>query len=169
VARILIVLIISLSTAHSFEFTYTISKKLKGQLKTRALEGIEMVKEAINKDEFWNQVEEELNEIEEFSCLEDGLTSEEAFKKARHSKVKFTLSAYRTLSPSTNAVRIGSTIKLNKFKKNRSSKAWASTLIHEMMHVAGFGHCGLNDRSKHPHILDSVPYVVGDVMFEFLK
>jgi hypothetical protein len=66
---------------------------------------------------------------------------------------------YRRVTAETK----GKVIELNPKFMNRDHADQANTLVHEWLHTRGYGHI-YNNRTKHPIILKSVPYVVGNLV-----
>ena len=153
--------LISLNT-FAFEFEVEVSNNLKGELRNNALKAIELVKATLQKDSYWEKV----YAIESFTCLEEDTPS---IDQIREMRVSFKLKKYFHISKTVKAKTEGQTVSLNWRAGARTPKALTNTIFHEALHVAGISHCYQNDISKHPHIADSIPYVLGRLLEEDLN
>ncbi|MBL7666276.1 MAG: hypothetical protein JNM93_14160 [Bacteriovoracaceae bacterium] len=159
-------LFLSASAVHALDLEPTFQRKLKGSFKSKIQLALENLETVLASPEFYERVAS----IKSYTCMDshsNGVTlARQVAPYLKKAKISFSLRSYWGWS--AVAATEGSVISLNKRYKKNSVNAWSNTLIHEILHAGGFGHCGLNDISRYPHILEAVPYKVGDVVEEML-
>ncbi|MCP4915065.1 MAG: hypothetical protein GY909_18245 [Oligoflexia bacterium] len=140
---------------------YIIDSNLKGQLRANVDKALENVERVLSDEYFWSKV----SEVESFTCTDEKTPS---IEDIRRMKIKFHLKGYWHIKKKVKAKTVGSTVSLNKRAGARTVNALSNTIFHEVLHVAGIGHCGVNSISRYPHIQNSIPYVLGRMLEESL-
>jgi plasmid maintenance system killer protein len=162
----MIILIAFILNLQALELDYTLSSNFNSTFRKKIEKSLDMLEQALNEEALWD----EFIKIEKLECLEAPFKdAQDVVNFLRNKKVTFYMKSFYKPFSATNAVRKGKTVRLNSWKTKRSSLAWANTIFHEALHVAGFGHCGKNDRSRYPQITNAVPYRFGDILEEYLQ
>lgn len=163
---LILALIFNSMSAFSLELQANFLKKLKGNFRNKIELALEQLNSVLETPEFYQRVKE----IQTYTCMDshsNGVTrADQVSVYIKQAKVEFYLRSYRGFS--AVAGTSGNIISLNKRYRKNSVNAWANTLMHEILHVAGFGHCGLNDISRYPYIKEAVPYKVGKIVEDML-
>lgn len=145
----------------ALEFDYTVSPNLTGKLRENTLAAIKLVQKTLASEEYWQKV----YAVDSFTCVEADTPS---ISEIRNMKVQFHLESYWYFRRGVLAKTVGSTVSINRRAGSRNPKPLANTIFHELLHVAGISHCGVNNRRKYPHINQSIPYVLGDLLEQSL-
>ncbi len=161
--KILVTILFLLTSASSssMEFNYEIDSNLNGKLRDNVEIAIKNIQRILVDDEYWERV----NEVDSFTCTDETTPS---IQEIRQMKIEFKLRKYWHFKKKVKAKTVGKTISLNSRAGARTPEALSNTIFHEMLHVAGLGHCGVNNISKYPYIKDSIPYTLGSILEDML-
>jgi hypothetical protein len=127
-------------------------------LDEKITKALELIERGLQEPSFYQKIAE----TKKFTCLT--MPHDQVLKIIQESTFEIELVSEK-LSDVVTASTTESTITLN-HDYEQNVQAWSNTLFHEMLHVIGFSHCGLNNPRIFRHILKSVPYKVGDYMEE---
>lgn len=149
----------------AIQFDYTLSNNMSQKLRANIDDAIILIEDIVSRDEYW----ERMKQVDKFTCVDDNTPT---IDDIRHMQIEFHIQGYwhwNIFSSTVKAKTEGNIISFNKRAGARTVPAIANTLFHEMTHVAGIGHCGLNDISKYPHIKEAIPYVMGEILQEMIE
>lgn len=165
---LILLTILSFST-YSFEFEVKYHRNVKKKNKARLQKAINTLNKVLSAIDFHQLV----YSFDTINCLskEEGdhtglTTRDEIIEYLESAKVKATFRMYSTLSWRTTAKRDGNVIRFNRMKMKRGNNALANTVFHELLHIAGFGHC--NDNSRNDRTNNTIPYLLGDTIQSIL-
>lgn len=165
---ILLTILFSLS-ALAFDYELKFNKKVSKSHKQKINKASVLLKQAL-LEIYFDSVVYSFPQINCLSLAEGdhtGLSSrEDVIEYLKNIKVTANIKTYFTLSRSTTAKRDGNTIYFAKHQMNRSEKSIANTLFHELLHVAGFGHC--NDNNRNERTENTIPYLLGDFIEQLI-
>lgn len=163
--QIIILITLLVQSAHAFEFQINFSNKVKGKNLETLNNAAELLRNKLSVIDW----QKEIDKIESFTCLapdpfdNSGVTSKHDLPHyLRGVSLEVNVTLYRPWNRNTIAKRVGNTISFAKRYMRREIEPIANTLFHELLHVAGFSHCG--DNSNNELTRQSVPYVLGDLI-----
>lgn len=167
--RSLLLIILLSTSAYSFEFEVSFHRNVKRKNKARLQKAVNTLNKVLSEIDFHQLVYSfgTINCLSKEEGDQTGLTTrEEVIEYLESAKVKATFRMYSTLSWRTTAKRDGNVIRFNRMKMKRGNNALANTVFHELLHVAGFGHC--NDNSRNDRTNNTIPYLLGDTIQSIL-
>ena len=124
--------------------------------------------QAIAKNpDFYNSI----RNVGNYTCIAGAVRDRTGTKDAlevadyiANTHVKVRLRTYYNGWSSAKGSTTGNLISFNRKYSASRHAALTNTLFHEMLHVAGFGHCGKNNPRTSPELPTSVPYMVGGII-----
>jgi hypothetical protein len=122
---------------------------------------LDLIERGLEQPSFYQKIAD----TKKFTCLT--IPHDQVLKKIQESSFEIELQSEK-LSDVVTASTSYDVITLN-HDYEQSVQDWSNTLFHEMLHVIGFSHCGLNNPRIFRYILKSVPYKVGDYMEETIS
>ena len=122
---------------------------------------LDLIERGLEEPNFYQKIAE----TKKFTCLT--IPEDQILKTIQESPFEIELQSEK-LSDVVTASTSSNIITLN-HAYDQNVQEWSNTLFHEMLHVIGFSHCGLNNPRLFRFILKSVPYKVGDYMEETIS
>lgn len=122
---------------------------------------LDLIERGLEQPSFYQKIAD----TKKFTCLT--IPHDQVLKKIQESSFEIELQSEK-LSDVVTASTSYDVITLN-HDYEQTVQDWSNTLFHEMLHVIGFSHCGLNNPRIFRYILKSVPYKVGDYMEETIS
>lgn len=127
----------------------------------KIVSALDLIERGLEEPSFYQKIAD----TKKFTCL--NMPQDQVLKTIQESPFEIELLSEK-LSDVVTASTTANTITLN-HDYEQSVQSWSNTLFHEMLHVIGFSHCGLNNPRIFKFILKSVPYKVGDYMEETIS
>ncbi len=157
--------------AQDFQYDIEYMSSMTSKYRKKLDKARDLISQVIAMPEFYDAIAN----VPEYTCIAGSVSdrtgvenSEEAAAYIHDAEITVRVGTYWSFSRA-KAKAYSNIVKFNRRYSNRKLKFITNTLFHEMLHVAGFGHCGKNNPRRYTYLYDSVPYKVGDIMQQFIE